>query len=158
MILVQRQALLTIVSLAARDPDINKRCIDAIVADLQHQFLKQHGKPEGDIYVDQEVKIEMPFKLEPVMATEFKCANSVYSSRLYMYLKLAIALISSDPNHLSSDKAFHILYHSSGHFLSQHSQLSNRTLFNTIPATGVTNNNVVQPPVCRDSRHSYVSA
>lgn len=51
-ILVQRQAFLNIVALAAKDADINKRCIDAICADLQHVVFAQHGRPEGDVYVD----------------------------------------------------------------------------------------------------------
>ena len=59
-ILVQRQAFLNIVALAANDSEINKRCIDAICADLQHCVFSQHGKLEGDLYVYQEVTIEMP--------------------------------------------------------------------------------------------------
>ena len=51
-----------------------------------------------------------------------------------MLLKLAIALISSNPAHLESDKAFHILYQSTdaeSHYTSQHSSTNNRTM---IPA------------------------
>ena len=57
-------------------------------------------------------------------ATEFKIAKDTYSSRLYMVLKLAVAIISSDPVHLDSDKAYHILYQSidpESHYTSQHS-------------------------------------
>jgi len=40
MILVQRQAILSIANLAAKDADINKRCIESIVADLKHLVFK----------------------------------------------------------------------------------------------------------------------
>lgn len=76
----------------------------------------------------------MPHHLPPVTAIEYKCTGDVYSSRLYMLLKLAIALISSNPAHLESDKAFHILYQSTdaeSHYTSQHSSTNNRTM---IPA------------------------
>ena len=53
----------------------------------------------------------MPYQLEAVRAVEFKGANNmIYSSRLYMLLKLATAVISQDPQHLESDKTYHILY------------------------------------------------
>lgn len=128
-ILVQRLAFLNIVALADNDQDINKRCIDAICADL-HVVFSQHGKLEGDVYVDQEVTIEMPHQLPAVTATEFKIAKDTYSSRLYMLLKLAVAIISSEPTHLDSDKAYHILYQSAdpeSHFISQHRHV-NRTM------------------------------
>jgi len=94
------------------------------------QVFQQHGKPDGDLYVDQEVKIEMPHHLPPVKAIEYKCTGVIYSSRLYMLLRLAIAIISIDPSHLDSDKAYHILYKSDdaeSHYASQHSQ-NNRTM------------------------------
>ena len=81
--------------MVARDSDINKRCIDAIFADVQTVF-SQHGKIDGDVYVDQEVKIEMPHQLPAVTVTEYKTSNGIYSSRLYMLLKLYIAIVSSD--------------------------------------------------------------
>ena len=52
----------------------------------------------------------MPHHLPAVTATEYKSANTIYSSRLYMLLKLAIAIISRDAVHQDSDKAYHILY------------------------------------------------
>lgn len=119
MILVQRQAFLNIVGLVSRDPDIHKRCIDAICADLSQSVFKQHGRPEGDMYVEQEVTIDMPDDMSEVKAVDYKCAGVVYDSRLYMLLKLAIAITtkappvkpSANPSSLfDSGKAFHILY------------------------------------------------
>ena len=43
-------------------------------------------------------------------ATEYKTANGIYSSRLYMLLKLCITVVSKDKVHLESDKAYNILY------------------------------------------------
>ena len=48
--------------------------------------------------------------MNEVKAIDYKCAGIVFDSRLYMLLKLAIAITSSDPEHLQSDKAYHILY------------------------------------------------
>ena len=91
-------------------------------------------------------------------ATEFKIAKDTYSSRLYMLLKLAIAIVSNDPIHLDSDKTYHILYQSAdpeSHFVSQHSQV-NRTMIpveknQSFPGT-------VREPVGQDSNRGYVSA
>ena len=72
----------------------------------------------------------MPHHLPPVTATEYKTANSIYSSRLYMLLKLAIAIMSREQLHLDSDKAYHILYQSpdgESHYSSQHTHV-NRAL------------------------------
>lgn len=47
-----------------------------------------------------------------------------------MLLKLAIAILSKDPVHKHSDKAFHILYQSTdaeSHYASQHRQ-NNRNM------------------------------
>lgn len=52
MILVQRLAFLNIVGLASRDPDIHKRVIVAICADLSQSVFSQHGRNEGDVYVE----------------------------------------------------------------------------------------------------------
>ena len=100
----------------------------------------------------------MPHQLPAVTATEFKIAKDTYSSRLYMLLKLAVAIISSDPIHLNSDKAYHILYQSAdpeSHFVSQHRQV-NRTMIpaeknQSFPGT-------VREPIGQDSNRGYVSA
>lgn len=42
----------------------------------------------------------MPHQMNEVKSVDYKCAGIVYSSRLYMLLKLAIAITSCDPVHL----------------------------------------------------------
>ena len=80
MILVQRLAFLNIVKLASRDPDIHKRCIDAICADLSQSVFSQHGRADGDVYVEQPVTIEMPHQMNEVKAIDYKASGVVFDS------------------------------------------------------------------------------
>ena len=91
-------------------------------------------------------------------ATEFKTASNIYSSRLYILLKLAIAIISKDPVHLDSDKAYHILYQSAdpeSHYASQHGR-PNRSMIPVEKNQSFTG--TVRKTVGHESSRGYVSA
>ena len=99
-VLVQKLALHKIVHLAANSQEINKKALESIKFELNIVF-SQLGESTGDEYIERQISINLPGGLPPIETKEFIIPKTgSFSSRLYMLLKLTIAVISQDTAHL----------------------------------------------------------